>query len=172
MAAVWQSFTTNKQWEQYLKQLVKTNDKALFRAIVLIYDNQTDEEKYKGKNVEDNNVGFTKYDAREMSEIALKIKAKIPLSKAEMAKSRNKMQKYWKQLMVISKRRMAEKKSKEDAEQQATAKQRFQDSTEALIKCSEEGIACGYGICDECPVTRGLQMRFNLMEETENERSA
>lgn len=167
MAAVWQSFTTNKQWEQYLKQLVKTNDKALFRAIVLIYGNQTDEEKYKGKSVEDNNIGFTKYDAREMSEIALKIKAKIPLSEAEMAKSRNKMQKYWKQLMVISKRRMAEKKSKEDAEQQATAKQRFQDSTEALIKCSEEGIACGYGICDECPVTRGLQMRFNFGEETE-----
>ena len=167
MAAVWQSFTANKQWEQYLKQLVKTNDVALLKAIVLIYDNQTDEEKYKGKNVEDNNVGFTKYDAREMSEIALKIKAKIPLSEAEMAKSRNKMQKYWKQLMVISKRRMAEKKSKEDAEQQATAKQRFQDSTEALIKCSEEGITCGYGICDECPVTRGLQMRFDLREETE-----
>lgn len=172
MAAVWQSFTTNKQWEQYLKQLVKTNDVALLKAIVLIYDNQTDEEKYKGKNVEDNNVGFTKYDAREMSEIALKIKAKIPLSEAEMAKSRNKMQKYWKQLMVISKRRMAEKKSKEDVEQQATAKRRFQDSTEALIKCSEEGIACGYGICDECPVTRGSQMRFDLREETENERSA
>lgn len=158
MAAVWQSFTANKQWEQYLKQLVKTSDVALLKAIVLIYDNQTDEEKYKGKNVEDNNIGFTKYDAREMSEIALKIKAKIPLSEAEMAKSRNKMQKYWKQLMVISKRRMSDKKSKEDAEQQATAKQRFQDSTEALIKCSEEGIACGYGICDECPVTRGLQM--------------
>lgn len=167
MAAVWQSFTANKQWEQYLKHLVKTNDRALLKAIVLIYDNQTDEEKYKGESVEDNNTGFTKYDARELSEIALKIKAKRPLSEAEMAKSRNKMQKYWKQLMVISKRRMAENKFKEDVEQQAMAKQYFRDSMEALRKCSEEGIACGYGICDECPVASGLQMRFNFGEETE-----
>ena len=43
----------------------------------------------------------------------------------------------------------------------------FRDSMEALRKCSEEGIACGYGICDECPVTSGLQMRFNFGEETE-----
>lgn len=157
MAAVWQSFTTNKQWEQYIKQLVKTNDKALLRAIVLIYDSQTEEEKCKGTSIEDNNVGFTKYDAGEMSEIAIKIKAKRPLSAAEMAKSRNKMQKYWKQLMVISKMRMVDRQAVEDTECQTVSIQYFQGGMEALMKCSEEGIACEYGICDECPITIGLQ---------------
>ena len=43
--AAWEYFTSQKQWESYLKDLVRTNDQALLRAIVLIYDNQTDEEK-------------------------------------------------------------------------------------------------------------------------------
>ena len=37
--AAWEYFTSQKQWETYLKDLLKTNNKALLRAIVLIYDN-------------------------------------------------------------------------------------------------------------------------------------
>ena len=91
--AAWEYFTSQKQWESYLKDLVRTNDQALLRAIVLIYDNQTDEEKLKGESIEDNCIGFSKIDAAEMGAIARKIKAKKQLSKGELAKSRNKMQK-------------------------------------------------------------------------------
>lgn len=52
--AAWEYFTSQKQWEAYLKDLLKTNDKALLRAIVLVYDNQTPEEKDKGESIEDN----------------------------------------------------------------------------------------------------------------------
>ena len=90
--------------------MVRTNDQALLRAIVLIYDNQTDEEKLKGESIEDNCIGFSKIDAAEMGAIARKIKAKKQLSKGELAKSRNKMQKYWKQLMIISKKQAEAKK--------------------------------------------------------------
>lgn len=88
--AAWEYFTSQKQWEAYLKDLLKTNDKALLRAIVLIYDNQTPEEKDKGESIEDNCIGFSKIDAKEMGDIARKIKANKALTKGELAKSRRK----------------------------------------------------------------------------------
>lgn len=162
MAAVWEAFKTNEEWKRYLQNLVKTNDRALYKAIVLIYDSQTEEEKAKEESVEDNYVGFTKVDAKELGDIAKKIKAGQQLTDGELAKSRNKMTKYWKQLMVISKRQMAEREEAERLERIRVGRQHFEDSIETLRRCSEEGIACDYGICDECPVTQGLQMRLNL----------
>lgn len=168
----WKYFTSQNQWKDYLKNLLKTNDKALLRAIVLIYDNQTLEEKTKGKSIDDNHVGFSKIDAKEMGDIARKIKAKKPLTRGEIVKSRNKMQKYWKQLMIISKEQT---KAKEEAklieleaklieletqEENAEKLKQFKQDIETLRKCSEEGIACEYGICDECPITTGFQLRF------------
>ena len=117
--AAWEYFTSQKQWETYLKDLLKTNDKALLKAIVLIYDNQTPEEKDKGKSIEDNCIGFSKIDAKEMGDIARKIKANKALTKGELAKSRNKMQKYWKQLMIISKKQAEAKKVQEQKELEA-----------------------------------------------------
>lgn len=159
--AAWEYFTSQKQWEAYLKDLLKTNDKALLRAIMLIYDNQTAEEKDKGESIEDNCIGFSKIDAKEMGDIARKIKANKALTKEELAKSRNKMQKYWKQLMIISKEQAEAKLIElEIQEENAEKLKQFKQDIETLRKCSEEGIACEYGICDECPITTGFQLRF------------
>ena len=174
MPAAWEYFTNQKQWEAYLKDLLRISDKALLKAIVLIYDDQTIEEKDKGKSIENNCVGFSKIDAKEMGDIARKIKANSVLTKGELAKSRNKMQKYWKQLMIISKKQAEAKKLQEQKELEAkmaeeelaaqkedTEKlERFRQDIETLRKCSEEGISCEYGICDECPITTGFQLRF------------
>lgn len=162
--AVWETFKTNGEWEQYLKRLLKSDDRALARAIVLIYNNQTPEEKQTGKSIEDNQIGFTKWDAKELGTIAKKIKQKQPLTEAELAKSRNKMVKYWRQLMVISKAKMSKKAEQmaeaKLAEDRRVAEEYFRSSINAMVRCSEGGIACDYGICDECPVTCGLQMRL------------
>lgn len=171
--AAWECFTSQKQWEAYLKDLLKTNDKALLRAIVLVYDNQTPEEKDKGESIEDNCIGFSKIDAKEMGDIARKIKANKALTKGELAKSRNKMQKYWKQLMIISRRKLLKLQEQKEleaklAEEELAAQkedaeklERFRrQDVEILRKCSEEGISCEYGICDECPITTGFQLRF------------
>ena len=168
--AVWDNFTTDKQWEEYLKQLVKTNDKALYKAIVIIYNNQTEEEKVKQESVEDNNVGFTKWDAKELGNIARKIIGGEQLTSGEIAKSRNKMQKYWKQLMIVSKRQIATRAQQELVERQKISKQHFQDSLETLRRCSEQGTPCEFGICDECPVAQGLQMRLVGGETNEDEK--
>lgn len=167
--AAWEYFTSQKQWEAYLKDLLKTNDKALLRAIMLVYDNQTPEEKDKGESIEDNCIGFSKIDAKEMGDIARKIKANKALTKEELAKSRNKMQKYWKQLMIISKKQAEDKLIEqaeaklielETQEENAEKIKQFKQDIEILRKCSEEGIACEYGICDECPIATGFQIRF------------
>lgn len=172
--AGWQYFTTQKQWEAYLKDLVRTNDKALLKAIVLIDNRQTEEERAKGESTEDNFVGWTKWDAKEMGDIAKKIKREEPLTIGELAKSRNKMCKYWKQLMYISKQQQAAKSNQEPkaleqkslrinvSEQQELKEEHFRVSLETMRRCAEDGIACEYGICDECPVTQGFQMRMAL----------
>lgn len=150
----WEYFTNQKQWESYLKNLVKTNDKALLRSIILIYNNQTEEEKNKEKSIEDNYIGFSKIDAYEMGQIAKKIKSGQPLTKGELAKSRNKMQKYWKQLMIISKKNMEVKRLEIEDELNAEAYKLQQNSmeiNEELKECLEKGKSCKYGICSECP---------------------
>lgn len=143
----WIHFTNQKQWESYLKNLIKINDKALLKSIILIYNNQTNEEKNKGESIEDNKIGFSKIDAYEMGKIALKIKKGKPLTEGELAKSRNKMQKYWKQLMIISKRKMEAKELEDVIE----IIEKNEEVDEILRQCIEEGKSCSYGICSDCP---------------------
>lgn len=156
----WEYFTNQKQWESYLKNLLIHNNKALFRAIVLVYDSQTNEEKNRGKSIENNNIGFSKIDAYEMGHIAQKIKAGKDLTQKELTAARYKMPKYWKQLMNISKANMA-KTEKHDKEANEEL-ERFREHNEILRRCSEEGIPCSYGICDECPLTTGLQTKLKF----------
>ncbi|MDD4804589.1 MAG: hypothetical protein PHN69_05385 [Candidatus Pacebacteria bacterium] len=164
---VWETFTNQKQWESYLKNLVKTNDRALIKAIVLIYDLQTEEEKNTGQSVEENKIGFSKIDAYELGNIAKKIKRGQSLTEAEVAKSRNKMQKYWKQLMTISKKQMQEKKDQEAKEElkQLEEEMYYEQLTfEDVFPTQEKTCPCCYGICDEC---EGVQMQLELEESHE-----
>lgn len=149
---VWESFTNQEQWRDFLRNLVKTNDRALKRAIVLIYNNQTLEEKDWGVSIDRNNTGFDKIDAYEMGRIARKIENSKPLTKGELAKSRNKMRKYWKQLMIISKKKAELKRNYEEAQEMAESFEERYKENEVLLKC-EEGVSCEYGICSECPVS-------------------
>jgi hypothetical protein len=101
----WDNFTI-KEWEEYIKCLVKENDKAMYRAIVLIDDLQTEVEKASGETIERNGVGFTGPDANFMSRVARKIKRGGKLTAGEYYAARNKIGKYWRQLMLISKKKI------------------------------------------------------------------
>lgn len=103
---VWETFTNQQQWKEYLQNLVRTNKKALYRAIVVIAEYQTPEEKAWGMTIDHNGVGFGAVDAEMMTALALRIKNGEELTRKELAICRNKMPKYWRQLMLISKRRM------------------------------------------------------------------
>lgn len=178
MRQVWEYLTTKKQWEDYMKDLLQESDNAVKTAVLSIYARQTELERQDRVASEDNNVGFTKHDAREMSEIAEKLNRGEELTAGELAKSRNKMKKYWRQLMEISIERMErkrnlaeEQKAEEELRKQeakkAASKKQFEESIRVMRRCADKGISCDYGICDECPVTQGLQMRLNLKEADE-----
>lgn len=109
----WEDFTNKKQWREYLTNLLKTNDRALLKAITIVYDFQTEEEKLKGAAIDENDRGFGKVDARDLGKMAEKIRANIPLTEGELARARNKMPKYWQQLMRVSKAQTSRQKLSE-----------------------------------------------------------
>lgn len=111
---VWESFTNQKQWKEYIQNLIKTNDVALYRGILILYDFQVEEERKSKKALVENGKGFSRIDATFLSEMAYKIMNKYPLTEGELAKSRNKMVKYWKQLMIVSKKKMEKEQQIED----------------------------------------------------------
>lgn len=172
--AAYEYFNSQKQWESYLKDLLKTNNQALLKSIVLIYDNQTDDEKQIGASVEDNNLGFSKWDAEEMSDIARKLKRGEALKPNEIIHSRLVMPKYWKQLMFIAKNQIEIKKKnkKPDSETENVVlkipkeKQQeielFRQHNEILRKCLDEGKRCTFGICSDCPVNTGIQLKMSV----------
>lgn len=101
---------TQAQWKEYLQNLVRTNKKALYRAIVVIAEYQTPEEKAYGATIDKNNRGFGAVDAEMMTSLALRLEAGGELTPRELAICRNKMPKYWRQLMIISKENMKKAK--------------------------------------------------------------
>ena len=154
----WKSFTNQKQWKAYLQNLLKTREGALLKAILIIYENQTHEEKCAGESVEDNGIGFNKFDAITMSEIAKKLKNGQGISPKEIALAKITMPKYWKQLMRVCKINIEKEKQinelYEQAMQSIANKEEIQNiRDEEIRQCLEEGKACSFGICDECPVT-------------------
>ena len=156
MPKIWESFTNQKQWKEYLTNLIKTNVNALKISVVRIYDQQTFEEQVKKESIEDNQVGFTKIDACYLGNIAEKIKTNQELTPKEFAITKNKMIKYWKQLMRISKAKM-EAECLEQQKQMEIYQSEFEHYEEQRqqekLRCLEKGIPCSYGCCDECQIS-------------------
>ena len=157
--AEWDNFTNQKQWEKYLRNLVRTNEKALLKSIMLIYNNQTFEEKEAGTSIYENKIGFNRFDSKEMMRIARKLKQRVPLTEYEIAHARIVMPKYWKQLMIISKQKQKDKKEQEAFEEELIQEQILtqekkelsHELEENVYRCINEGVSCSYYICDECP---------------------
>ena len=159
--AEWDNFTNQKQWEKYLRNLVRTNEKALIKSIMLIYNNQTFEEKEAGTSIYENKIGFNRFDSKEMMRIARKLKQRVSLTEYEIAHARIVMPKYWKQLMIISKQKQKDKKEQEEFEEELEKeriltqekKELSHELEENIYRCINEGVSCSYYICDECPNT-------------------
>lgn len=100
-------FTNQRQWRQYLQELLARNDLAVEKAVVAIYRNQTDEERQCLESMERNKRGFDKRDCNYFSCLAMDILNGHTLTDKELAYSRYKMKRYWKQLMQISKQNIA-----------------------------------------------------------------
>ena len=94
---------TMKTWTaDEIRANLATSDTWLKRAIVAIYNKQTDDEKSSGNTHHNNGIGFNGADAFILSSFAEQIKARGTLSPKQTAMARTKMGKYAGQLARIA----------------------------------------------------------------------
>lgn len=91
-------------------QLLQCNDRAVERALVRLYEAQTQDERQAGETRLRNGVGFTAWDAPLYSRLARDILAGRPLGPAAFWRLRRKrgITKYWKQLLTFVKEKERE----------------------------------------------------------------
>ena len=99
-----------KEWDkESIKKLIQTNDKAVYRALVLLYSFQTDEEKNTDKVKTVNGKGFNKLDAEILSSMARQVKSGRHLTDKQMYVARPKLMKYAGQILNYMKTREEQK---------------------------------------------------------------
>ena len=106
-----QVIVNGRAWDkESLRDLLDRNDKAVYRAILLIYSFQTDEEKYKGVTKTVNGKGFSKFDVEVLSSYAMQLRKGQELSLKQMYVARPKIKKYVGQILQYMKDREENKK--------------------------------------------------------------
>ena len=109
-----QVIVNGKAWnKETLKDLLKRNDKAVERAILLIYSFQTFEERTYGHTETFNGVGFNRLDANILSSFAEQLNKGYNLTEKQLNIARPKMQKYTGQILnyIIKKNNLESNKS-------------------------------------------------------------
>jgi hypothetical protein len=88
------------EWtKEKLVALLDSNDKAVWKAVHRIYQNQTDAEKMVGETSEYNGIGFSGADGGLLSSFAQFYEKHGHLSQKQTAIARKKMKKYTRQLL-------------------------------------------------------------------------
>lgn len=88
--------------KETIQKLIDTNDRAVERAILRIYDLQTADEKTSGETRDHNKVGFSGAHSRSGSYYATWILRGRNLNGKHLVKARGMIRKYWKQLLVTA----------------------------------------------------------------------
>lgn len=100
-------YPTQKAAKEALQALLDSNDRAVYRAILLIYDRQTEGEKETMCTIADNGIGFSGCDAELLSSFATQIKARGWLTSNQLPFARRKIRKYWRQLWQLAEQKAA-----------------------------------------------------------------
>lgn len=93
---------TKKGLKDFIKFMVDTNDRWALRALVVIYNEQSDDEKRFGVANRDNGRGFGKVDAGKMCPIAQRYIRYKRLNPYDMIKVHKVMRRYSRQLFDLS----------------------------------------------------------------------
>lgn len=83
--------------------LLSTNDRAVARALVVLYERQTDDEKGSGVTKHSNGAGFNATDASFGTALAQWVLSGKRLSAGQLASARRMLGKYSGQLLAIAK---------------------------------------------------------------------
>ena len=93
--------TPNGWTKEKIIHLIDTNDKAVVRALIRIYERQTADEQSAHATTHHNGVGFGATDAQFLTDIAKKAQ-RYTLSERQIAAVRKAIKKYWRQLMEVA----------------------------------------------------------------------
>lgn len=102
MAKITTTIAANGWSKEHLQHLLATNDRAVERALIQIYNRQTRSEQVSMHTSEHNSVGFTAFDGEFLSNVAEKCIKFHGLTPGQLVAVRPKMMKYWKQLLEIA----------------------------------------------------------------------
>jgi hypothetical protein len=87
--------------------LLDANEKAVIRALYCIHGRQTASEQAGAMTKETNGVGFSKYDAPLLTDYVRQHRESGYLSKRQIVVARNKIKRYWRQLVEVANERIA-----------------------------------------------------------------
>lgn len=90
-----------------IKELLLKNNSVLMKSILMLYDKQTEDEKYLEKSNERNNVGFNRFDAPILSKYALIIKRTGGMMINDLYDARSRIIKYTNQITNIVNEKIA-----------------------------------------------------------------
>lgn len=94
---------TENGWDkEQIVALLETNDKAVARALIRIYERQTAAEQATQNVRENNNRGFNKADAPALTSIAQRLLRFGSLTPKQVQYVRRRITKYWRQLLEIA----------------------------------------------------------------------
>lgn len=86
--------------KEFVKGMLKTNDAWALRALIVIYQHQTDDEQASGLTSHDNGVGFSGCDSEILSSFAVQYQNRRWLSPKQMAILFRKIHKYAGQIIA------------------------------------------------------------------------
>lgn len=110
---------TLKQWEEYIKCAMMVDEKALLRALVIVFKNQTYAEKSGNVSLGRNKLGFNRVDADILSKAAKCIMNGVKPGASVMHEVKKRMPKYWRQVMEASKRNIEHSKYSDEEKHDA-----------------------------------------------------
>jgi len=94
--------TWEPEWTaRRMKETLLKSDEAVQRALVVLYKQQTPEERSENRTVERNNSGYNMMDAQFGSKLAKKVLSEKNLSPVEIRLARTMVIKYVKQLTEL-----------------------------------------------------------------------
>jgi hypothetical protein len=92
-----------RKWnKESIQSLLDKNDVAVHRALIAIYNRQTDDEQSSENTYYRNDIGFSGVDGNILSSFAKQLLSRGFLSEKQMVIARKKMKKYWRQLESIA----------------------------------------------------------------------
>jgi hypothetical protein len=97
-----QQVTAATHTKESIQALLERSDQAVYKALLAIYNRQTAAEQAGHHTREVNGVGFSRFDAPFLTDMVRGYLRYESLTPKQLAITRNKMKRYWRQLVEIA----------------------------------------------------------------------